>query len=200
VVVVEVTSSFLLCVFFGVVFMLSDFDHLFLLQDSDVVDDDVIASPLRKDAPQTAAVDQDEDLRKSAADSSEVGAESTGEDHSSSSGSFFDSTPSSVPEEQIMSTGSTADDDDMPEADDSSMEPADPMEGDLAIVPHAGHGHGDDSTVDADIDPISFSMPQTVLSSRVTGMLYPVLISSHCVNEKYTHVYYVCCVLICHRF
>uniref|UniRef100_A0A2N9GEM6 Aminotransferase-like plant mobile domain-containing protein n=1 Tax=Fagus sylvatica TaxID=28930 RepID=A0A2N9GEM6_FAGSY len=140
-----------------------------VVEDSDVADDDVIASPLRKDAPQTAAVDQDEDLRKSAADSSEVGAESTGEDHSSSSGSFFDSTPGSVPEEQIMSAGSTADDDDMPEADDSSMEPADPMEGDLAIVPHAGHGHDDDSTVDADIDPISFSVPQTVLSSRVTG-------------------------------
>ena len=135
VVVVEVTSSSFLCVFFEVVFMLSDFYHLFLLQDSDVVDDDVIASPLGKDAPQTAAVDQDEDLRKSATDSSEVGVESTGEGHSSSSDSFFDSTPGSVPEEQIMSAGSTADDDDMLGADDSSMGPADPMEGDLAIFP-----------------------------------------------------------------
>uniref|UniRef100_A0A2N9GQP8 Aminotransferase-like plant mobile domain-containing protein n=1 Tax=Fagus sylvatica TaxID=28930 RepID=A0A2N9GQP8_FAGSY len=92
---------------------------------------------------ETAAMGQDEDLRKSAADSSEVGAESTGEDHSSSSDSFFDSTPGSVPEEQIMSAGSTADDDDMPGADDSSMGPANPMEGDLAIVPHAGHGRSD---------------------------------------------------------
>jgi hypothetical protein len=165
-----------------------------------VATDDVIASPLGKDAPQTAAMDQDENLRKSATDSSEVGVESTGDDHSSSSDSFFDSTPGFVPEEQIMSAGSTADDDDMPGADDSSMGPADPMEGDLAIVPHAGHGRDDDSAVDDDIDPISFSVPQTVLTSRVTGMLYPVLISLSCVNEEYTHVYYVCYALICRRF
>jgi hypothetical protein len=195
---VEVASSSFLCVFFEVVFMLSDFYHLFLLQDSDAADDDVIANPLREDAPQTAAVDQDEDLRKSAADSSEVGAESTGDDHSFSSDSFFDSIPGFVPEEQIMSAGSTADDDDMPGADDSSMGPADPMEGDLAIIPHAGHVCDDDSTMDADIDPISFSVPQTVLTS--TGMLYLVLISLSCVNEEYTHVYYVCCALICRRF
>uniref|UniRef100_A0A2N9HV39 Aminotransferase-like plant mobile domain-containing protein n=1 Tax=Fagus sylvatica TaxID=28930 RepID=A0A2N9HV39_FAGSY len=75
------------------------------VEDSDVADDDVIASPLKKGAPQTAAVDQDEELRKSVADSSEVGAESTGEDHSSSSGSFFDSAPDSVPEEEIVSAG-----------------------------------------------------------------------------------------------
>ena len=90
---------FFFCIFFGVVFILSNFYHLFFLQDSDVAADDVVASPLGKDAPQAAAMDQDEDLRKSAADSSEVGAESMGEDHSSSSDSFFDSTPGSVPEE-----------------------------------------------------------------------------------------------------
>uniref|UniRef100_A0A2N9FRX1 Aminotransferase-like plant mobile domain-containing protein n=1 Tax=Fagus sylvatica TaxID=28930 RepID=A0A2N9FRX1_FAGSY len=140
-----------------------------IVKDSDVAADDVIASPLGKDASQTAAMDQDEDLRKSAADSSEIGAESTGEGHSSSSDSFFDSAPDSVPEEQIMSVGSTADDDDMPGADDSRIGPVDPMEDDLAIVPHASHGRDDDNTVDADIDPISFSVPQTVLTSRVTG-------------------------------
>uniref|UniRef100_A0A2N9F7G2 Aminotransferase-like plant mobile domain-containing protein n=1 Tax=Fagus sylvatica TaxID=28930 RepID=A0A2N9F7G2_FAGSY len=139
------------------------------VEDSDVADDDVIASPLKKGAPQTAAVDQDEELRKSVADSSEVGAESTGEDHSSSDDSFFDSAPDSAPEEQIVSAESTADDDDMLGADDSSMGPAESMEEDLAIIPHAGHGRDDDSTVDADVDPISFSVPQTVLSSRVTG-------------------------------
>ena len=69
----------------------------------------------------------------------------------------------------MMSAGSTADDDDMSGADDSSTGPADPMEGDLAIVPHAGHVHDDDSTVDADVDPISFSVSQTVLTSA--GML-----------------------------
>jgi hypothetical protein len=162
--------------------------------------DDVVASPLEGDDLQTAAVDQDKDLRKSVANSSEVGAESMGEGHSSSSDSLFDSAPGSVPEEQIMSAGSTADDDDMPGVDDSSMGPASPMGHDLAIVPHASHGRDDDSTVDSDVDPLSFSVPQTVLTSRVTGMLYPILISLSYVDEKYTHVYYACCVLICRRF
>jgi hypothetical protein len=165
---VEVAFSSFLCVFFGVAFMPSDFYPLFPPQDSDVANDDVIASPMRKDAPQTAAVDQDEDLRKSTADSSETGNESMGEEHSSSSDSFFNSTPGSVLEEQIVSAGSTADDDDMSGADDSSAGFADPLEGDLAIVPHASHVHDDDNTVDADVDPISFSLPQTVLTS--TGM------------------------------
>ena len=154
---VKVASSSFLCVFFGVVFIPSNFYPLFPLQDSDVADDDVIASPVRKDAPQTAAVDQDEDLGRGTAGSSEAGDESMGEEYSSSNDSFFDSTLGSVPEDQVVSVGSTADDDDMPEADDSSMGAAGSMEEDLAIVPHAGHD--DDSAVDADIDPISFSLP-----------------------------------------
>jgi hypothetical protein len=162
---VEVASSSFLRVFFGVVFAPSNFFFpWFPLQDSDAADDDVIASLVRKDAPQAAAVDQDEGLRKSTADSSEAGDESMGEEHSSSSGSFFDSTPSSLPEDQIVSAGSTADDDDMPEADDSSVGAAGSMEGDLAIVPHAGHGDENAVDVDADVDPISFSLPQTVLT------------------------------------
>uniref|UniRef100_A0A2N9FS57 Aminotransferase-like plant mobile domain-containing protein n=1 Tax=Fagus sylvatica TaxID=28930 RepID=A0A2N9FS57_FAGSY len=111
---------------------------------------------------------QTEDLGKSAVDSPGIDVESTGEDHSSSSGSFFDSVPDSVPEEQIVSAESTADDD-TPEDDDSSMGLADPMEEDLAIVPHVSQGCDDDSTVDADADPISFSVPQTVLTSKITG-------------------------------
>ena len=136
---------------------------MFLLQDSDVAEDDVVASPPKEDAPRAAAVDQTEDLGKSATDSPGIGIESTGRDHSSSSGSLFDSVSDSVPEEQIVSAESTADDDDMPKADDSSMGAAGSMEEDLAIVPHAGHD--DDSDVDADVDPISFSLPQTVLTS-----------------------------------
>uniref|UniRef100_A0A2N9HR27 Uncharacterized protein n=1 Tax=Fagus sylvatica TaxID=28930 RepID=A0A2N9HR27_FAGSY len=132
------------------------------VEDSDVADDDVIASPVRKDAPQAAAVDQDEDLGKSTAGSSEAGDESMGEEHSFSSASFFDSTPGSLPEDQVVSAGSTADDDNMSEADDSSMEAAGSMEEELAIVPHGGHD--DDSAADADVDPISFSLPQTVLT------------------------------------
>ena len=100
--------------------MASNFYPLFPFQDFDVADDDIIASPMRKDAPQTVAVDQDEDLGKSTAGNFEAGDESMGEEHSSSSDLFFDSTPGSLPEDQIVSAGSTADDDDMPEADDSS--------------------------------------------------------------------------------
>uniref|UniRef100_A0A2N9GEU9 Aminotransferase-like plant mobile domain-containing protein n=1 Tax=Fagus sylvatica TaxID=28930 RepID=A0A2N9GEU9_FAGSY len=136
-----------------------------VVEDSDVAEDDVVASPSEEDAPRAAAVDQTEDLGKSAADSPGIGVESTGEDHSSSSGSFFDSVPDSVPEEQIVSAESTADDD-TPEDDDSSMGLADPMEEDLAIVPHVSQGCDDDSTVDADADPISFSVPQTVLNQQ----------------------------------
>ena len=68
-----------------------------------------------------------------------------------------------MPEEQIVSAESTADDEDMHEADDSSVGAAGSMDEDLAIVPHAGHD--DDSAVDADVDPISFSLPQPVLTS-----------------------------------
>ncbi len=51
-VIVEVTSSpFFFCIFLGVVFILSDFYHSFLLQDSDVATDDVVASLLGEDAP-----------------------------------------------------------------------------------------------------------------------------------------------------
>uniref|UniRef100_A0A2N9F5W0 Aminotransferase-like plant mobile domain-containing protein n=1 Tax=Fagus sylvatica TaxID=28930 RepID=A0A2N9F5W0_FAGSY len=144
-------------------------DGVIIVEDSDMVVDDVVASPLEGDDLQTTAVDQGKDLRKSVADSSEVGAESTGEGHSSSSDSLFDSVPGSVPEEQIISVGSTADDDNMPGADDSSMGPAGSMGDDLAIVPHASHGRDDDSAMGADVDLISFSVPQTVLISRVTG-------------------------------
>ncbi len=72
---------------------------MFLLQDSDVAEEDVVASPPGVDAPRAAAVDQTEDLGKSAADSPGTGIESTGGDHCSSSGSLFYSVPDSVPEE-----------------------------------------------------------------------------------------------------
>uniref|UniRef100_A0A2N9I0L5 Aminotransferase-like plant mobile domain-containing protein n=1 Tax=Fagus sylvatica TaxID=28930 RepID=A0A2N9I0L5_FAGSY len=127
-----------------------------------VADEDVIASPVRKDVPQVAAVDQDEDMGKSTAGSSETSDEFMGDEHFSSSDSLFDSTPGSLPEDQIVSAGSTADDDDMSEADDSSMGAAGSTEEELVIVPHAGHD--DDIAVDADVDPISFSLPQTVLT------------------------------------
>jgi hypothetical protein len=136
---------------------------LFLPQDSDVAEEDIDASPPEEDASSVAVVDQAEDLGKSAADSPRIGIESTGEDHSSSSGSLFGSAPDSMPEEQIVFAESTADDEDMPEADDSSVGAAGSMDEDLAIVPHAGYD--DDSAVDADVDPISFSLPQPVLTS-----------------------------------
>uniref|UniRef100_A0A2N9FPB3 Aminotransferase-like plant mobile domain-containing protein n=1 Tax=Fagus sylvatica TaxID=28930 RepID=A0A2N9FPB3_FAGSY len=134
-----------------------------VVEDSDVAEEDIDAGPPEEDAPSAAAVDQTENLGKSAADSSEIGIESMGEDLSSSSGSLFDSAPDSMPEEQMVSAESTADDEDMPEADDSSVGAAGSMDEDLAIVPHAGYD--DDSAVDADVDPISFSLPQPVLTS-----------------------------------
>ena len=89
---------------------------------------------------------------------------------------FFDTTPGSVPEEQMMSAGSTTGDDDMPGADDSNIGFADLMVYDLAIVPHAshpfGHRHDGNGAADPDIVPLSISVPQTVLTSRVTGMLH----------------------------
>ena len=94
---------------------------MFLPQDSDVAEEDVDASPSEEDAPSAAAVDQVEDLGKGAAGSPGIGIESTGEDHSSSSGSLFGSAPESMPEEQIVSAESTADDENMHEADDSSV-------------------------------------------------------------------------------
>uniref|UniRef100_A0A2N9FVV4 Aminotransferase-like plant mobile domain-containing protein n=1 Tax=Fagus sylvatica TaxID=28930 RepID=A0A2N9FVV4_FAGSY len=134
-----------------------------VVEDSDVAEEDIDAGPPEGDAPSAAAVDQTEDLGKSAADSPGIGIESMGEDLSSSSGSLFGSAPDSMPEEQIVSAESTADDEDMPEADDSSVGAAGSMDEDLAIVPHAGYD--DDSAVDADVDPISFSLPQPVLTS-----------------------------------
>ena len=171
---------------------------MFLLQGSDVAEDVVVASPPEEDAPRATAVDQTEDLGNSAADSPGIGVESMGEDHSSSSGSFFDSVPDSVPKEQIVSAESTADDD-MPEDDDSSMGAADSMEEDLAIVPHVSQGYDDDSTVDADVDPISFSVPQTVLTSRITGMSHSFIISSSSADKEHTHAYLAYCVLVCRR-
>uniref|UniRef100_A0A2N9J0P8 Aminotransferase-like plant mobile domain-containing protein n=1 Tax=Fagus sylvatica TaxID=28930 RepID=A0A2N9J0P8_FAGSY len=142
-----------------------------VVEDSDVAEEDIDAGPPEEDAPSAAAVDQTEDLGKSAADSPGIGIESMGEDLSSSSGSLFGSAPDSMPEEQIVSAESTADDEDMPEADDSSVGAAGSMDEDLAIVPHAGHD--DDSAVEADVDPISFSLPQPVLNQYGYALTCP---------------------------
>uniref|UniRef100_A0A2N9GRV0 Uncharacterized protein n=1 Tax=Fagus sylvatica TaxID=28930 RepID=A0A2N9GRV0_FAGSY len=108
-----------------------------VVEDSDVAEEDIDAGPPEEDAPSAAAVDQTENLGKM---------------------------PQTLClKKQIMSAESTADDEDMPEADDSSVGAAGSMDEDLAIVPHAGYD--DDSAVDADVDPISFSLPQPVLTS-----------------------------------
>ena len=112
---------------------------MFLPQDSDVAKEDIDAGPPEEDAPSAATVDQTADLGKSAAGSPGIGIKSTGEDHSSSSGSLFGNAPDSMHEEQIVSAESTTDDDSILEADDSSVGAAGSMEEDLAIVPHASH-------------------------------------------------------------
>jgi hypothetical protein len=169
-----------------------------------VVADDVPTSSSGGSAPLTATVDQDEDLGKSVADSFKADVGSTGGSHSVSSDSFFDVTPGSMPEKQMMSAGSAADDDDMLKADDSNIGSADLMSHDLAIVPHAshsfGHGRNDGDAADSEVVPLSFSVPQAVLTSRVIGMLYSVLIPLSCVDKECTHAYSTCCVLICRRF
>ncbi len=167
-----------------------------------MVVDDVVTSSLGGDDLQTAAVDKD--LEKSVADGSEAGSESTEGGHPSPSDSFFDTAPGSVPEEQIMSAESTIGDDDMPGADDSNIGSAGLISHDLAIVPHAshsfGHGRDDGGAADSEVVPLSFSVPQTVLTSGATGMLYFVLIPLSCVDKEYTHVYFICHVSICRRF
>uniref|UniRef100_A0A2N9EMJ3 Aminotransferase-like plant mobile domain-containing protein n=1 Tax=Fagus sylvatica TaxID=28930 RepID=A0A2N9EMJ3_FAGSY len=142
-----------------------------IVEDSDMVVDDVVTSSLGGDDLQTAAVDKD--LEKSVADGSEAGSESTEGGHPSPSDSFFDTAPGSVPEEQIMSAESTIGDDDMPGADDSNIGSAGLISHDLAIVPHAshsfGHGRDDGGAADSEVVPLSFSVPQTVLTSGATG-------------------------------
>uniref|UniRef100_A0A2N9JB63 Aminotransferase-like plant mobile domain-containing protein n=1 Tax=Fagus sylvatica TaxID=28930 RepID=A0A2N9JB63_FAGSY len=124
-----------------------------IVEDSNMAVDDIVISSLGRDDLQTAVVDQDKDLGTSVADSPEADAESMEGGHSTSSDSFFDTTPGSMPEGQMMSAGSTADD--------------------LAIVPHASHlfehGHDGDDAADPDTVPLSISVPQTVLTSRITS-------------------------------
>ena len=147
--------------------------------------DDIVTSSLGGDDSQTAIVDQDKDLGKSVADSFEADVGPTERGHSVSSDSFFDATPGSMPEEQMMPAGSTVDDDDMSGANDSNIRPADLMIHDLAIVPHVSHlfehEHDGDGAANLDIVPLSILVLQIVLTSRITGMLHsaPTPLSCH---------------------
>uniref|UniRef100_A0A2N9HX07 Aminotransferase-like plant mobile domain-containing protein n=1 Tax=Fagus sylvatica TaxID=28930 RepID=A0A2N9HX07_FAGSY len=115
-----------------------------IVEDSDMAVDDIVTSSLGGDDLQTVAVNQDKDLGTSP-----------------------------LPEEQMMSVGSTAGDDNMPGADDSNIRSADLMVDDLAIIPPASHlfehEHDGDGAADLDTVPLSISVPQTVFISRVTG-------------------------------
>jgi hypothetical protein len=152
----------------------------------------------------TAAVDQGEDLGKSFADSFEADVGSAEGSHSVSSDSFFYVAPGSMPEEQMMSAGSAADADDVLKANELNIKSADLIRHDLAIVAHAGHsfenGRDGDDAVDSDAILLSFSVPQTILTSGVTGMLFSVPTPLSCVDREYIYAYSACCVLICHRF
>uniref|UniRef100_A0A2N9EVM8 Aminotransferase-like plant mobile domain-containing protein n=1 Tax=Fagus sylvatica TaxID=28930 RepID=A0A2N9EVM8_FAGSY len=108
-----------------------------VVEDSDVAEEDIDAGPPEEDAPSAAAVDQTEDLGKSAADSPGIGIELC-----------LRNPP------QMMKT--------CLKLMIQVWGQAGSMDEDLAIVPHAGHD--DDSAVDADVDPISFSLPQPVLN------------------------------------
>ena len=150
--------------------------------------DEVPTSSSSGRAPLTATVDQGEDLGKGVGDSFEADIRSTEGGHSVSNDPFFDVVPSSMSEEQMVFTGSATDDDDMLEADDSNIGDADLSRDDLAIVPHVDHsfehGRDGDDTANSDAVPLFILVPQTVLTSRVTGMLYSVLIPLSCVDKE----------------
>ena len=143
-------------------------------------------------------------MGKDIADSFEADVGSAEGSDSVSSDSFFDVTSDPIPEEPMMSVGSPADADDMIEADELNIESADIMRHDLAIVAYAGHSseHGRDGhdAVDLDVVPLSFSVPQTILTSGVTGMFHPIPTPFSRVDKEFIYVYSVCCVLICYRF
>uniref|UniRef100_A0A2N9EGL6 Aminotransferase-like plant mobile domain-containing protein n=1 Tax=Fagus sylvatica TaxID=28930 RepID=A0A2N9EGL6_FAGSY len=143
------------------------------VEDSDTIADDVPTSPSGGSDPLIVVVDQDKDLGKSMADGFETDVGPTEGGHSASSDSFFNVTPGSMLDEQMVSAGSAADADDMLEADNLNVGSADLMSHNLAIVPHASHsfGHGCDNgdAADSDAIPLSLSVPQTVLTSIVTG-------------------------------
>ncbi len=140
-----------------------------------------------------AAVDQDEELGKSGADSFEVDVGSMEGDHSVSSDSFFDVISGFMPEEQMVSTGSVVDADDMLEDADLNIGSADLARHDLAIIPHASHSfeHGSDGddVVDSNAVPLSILMPQTVFTSRVIGIVPSVPTPFGYVDKGYTHIY-----------
>uniref|UniRef100_A0A2N9IBE5 Aminotransferase-like plant mobile domain-containing protein n=1 Tax=Fagus sylvatica TaxID=28930 RepID=A0A2N9IBE5_FAGSY len=127
-------------------------DTVVVVEDPDIIADDVPTSSSSGSDPLTATADQGEDLGKSLADSFEADIGPTEEIHSFSSDSPFDVVPSSVHEEQIVSTGSATNADDMLEIDELNIESHD-----LAIVTHAGHSfeheRGDSSGV-----PLSYVM------------------------------------------
>ena len=152
----------------------------------------------------TVAANQDEDLGKSFTDSFEADVGSAKGSHFVSSDSFFDVAPGSMHEEQMMSTGSAVDANDTLEANELNIESADLMRHDLAIVAHAGHSfeheRDDDDAIDSDAIPLSFSVPQTILTSGVTGILYSAPTPLSCVDREYIYAYFACCVLICRRF
>ena len=120
--------------------------------------------------------------------------------HSISSDSFSDIAPSSMNEEQMASTGFAADANDVLEAIELNVESADLARHDLAIVTHASHsfecGHDDSDAVDSDAGPLSFSVPQVVLTSGFAGMFHSVPTPLSCADGEYAYTYFECCVLI----
>ena len=128
---------------------------------------------------------------------------STEESHSIANDSFSDVAPGSMDKEQMASVGSAIDDDDVIEATELNVESADLTGHNLTIVTHASHSfeYSRDSSdaVDSNAVPLSFSMPQTVLTSGVTGMFHSVPTPLSFVDRGYTYSCFECYVLIYHR-
>ena len=134
-----------------------------------MVVDDTLASSFDGDDPLTIDVDQGDDMGRSFASDFETNIGSTQGGHSFSSDTPFDVASDPIHEEQVVSVGSVADADDMLEIGELNTDSHD-----LAIVTHVGHSFehwgGDSDAIDPDAVPLSFSVPQTILTGGVTGM------------------------------
>ena len=142
-------------------------------------------------------------MGRSFAGSFEADIGSTEGSHSAASDSFSNVAPDSMNEEQMASAGSAADADDVLAVTKLNVESADLTRHDLAIVIHASHsfehGRDDSDAVDSDAVPLSFSVPQMVLTSGAACMFHSVPTPLCCMDREYIYTYFECCVLICRR-
>jgi hypothetical protein len=103
----------------------------------------------------------------------------------------------------MVFVGSATDGDDMLEATELNVKFANLIGHNLANVTHNSqsfeYGRDDGDVVDSNEMPLSFSAPQTTLTSGTAGMSHSVSISLSWVDREYTCTCFECCVLIYYR-